>query len=65
VIHILINLQVRVKLDALDAESQCEEWEVRPLHNRHVFLVLLTLVVVKGGNGDEGVSEVTLSQELL
>ena len=64
-IDVLIDLQVRVKLDALNAEGEGKEREVRPLHNRHIFLVLLTLVVVESGHGDEGVGEVTLFQELL
>lgn len=63
-INVLIDLQVRVKLDALNAECKCEEWEVRALNNGNVFLVSLTLVVVESGYGDEGVSEVTLFEEL-
>jgi len=63
-INVLIDLQVRVKLDALNAECKCEEWEVRAFNNSHVFLVSLTFVVVESGNGDEGVSEVTLFEEL-
>ena len=64
-INFVIDLQVRVKLDALNAECKCEEWEVRPLNNGHEFLVLLTLVVVESGHGDEGVGKVTLFEELL
>ncbi len=55
-INVLIDLQVRVKLDALNAECKCKEWEVRTFNNGHVFLVSLTFVVVESGNGDEGVS---------
>ena len=64
-INFVIDLQVRVKLDALNAECKCEEREVRAFNNGHEFLVLLTLVVVESGYGDEGVGKVTLFEELL
>lgn len=54
---------MRVKLDALNAEGNCEEWEMGSLHNSHIFLILFTLIVIESGHWDKGVGEVTLSEE--
>lgn len=65
VINIFINLQVRVKLDALNAEGNCKEGEMRPFHYCHVFLILSTLIVIECSDRDKSVCKITFSEEFL